>query len=141
MHEHKPINHDHEIICSECGVVIAAVIEFPTVPTNPYFYQELQALTNITTQQYKQVWKTKDKFYQEQCIKVYNRLHTIIDKEYLPEQYANEAMRIILARHKGLWSYKWQLITLIQVLQNTNDIRMRNHVRHIKELLKYANGT
>ena len=143
MHEHKPINHDHEIICSECGIVIATVIEFPTPIVIP---QALSAMFHTDNQfernqQYAPLWHTHDESKINQCMKVFDRLTRIIEKEHLPIQYAHEAMRIIMLRKKGLWSYKWQLITLIQVLQNTNDIRMRNHIRHIKELLKTAIGT
>ena len=143
MHEHKPITHDHEIICSECGIVIASVIAFPN--TNiPLSFLSNYLQTNqgyAHKQQYASQWFFKDEAKITHTKEVYDRLCKIIEKEHLPKQYAIEAMRIILARQKGLWSYKWQLITLIQVLQNTNDIRMRNHIRHIKELLKTAIGT
>ena len=138
-HEHKPITKDNEIICIKCGTVLANTIEYPYI--QPTILQNLETHVKGHNISYMSFGTTHEKYYTEQCIKVYNRLLQIIDRKHLPKSYANEAMRIILARKRGLWSYKWQLMTLIQLLINTNDVRLRNHIRHLKKEYEYAKGT
>lgn len=139
-HTHTPITHEHEIICSYCGVVLATAIEYPHLHKQSIVINQCMqgnALKNKLTS-----WDTShDRYYTEQTIKVFTRLRNIVQKEHLPIDYAHETMRILLARKRGLWSIKWQIITLIQVLNNTNDQRLRNHIRHLKKEYANAKGT
>lgn len=145
MHVHDVEQKNQQLICRTCDVVLATVFEIPKIPAD--VLSDLGIIDTINSnsyqnaQYYTQVWKTKEQFYVEQYRKVYNRLLSIIEKEHLPRSYANETMRILLLRKKGIWSFRWQITTLVQVLQNQHDIRLKNHIRHIKEQYRDARGT
>jgi len=144
IHQHTPISTSDDIVCKTCGVVLAQAFEIPEIAHNPIFLQELQTIANRNKSGIAYSYSTKsanEKYYMDQTIKVYLRLMDLSNKRYLPKSFANEAMRIILARKKGLWSYKWQIMTLIQVLQNIDSVRFKNHIRYYKEVYKNAKGT
>lgn len=141
-HQHKPITNNDEIVCASCGVVLANTIEYPFAQKRSIMLLNIEQPTNaISNTNYKHFGNSHEKYYTEQSIKVYTRLRNICNKRNLPLSYASETMRVLMARKRGLWSYKWQLITLIQILSSTNDPRLKKHIRQLKKVSRDAKGT
>lgn len=139
MHEHKPIQKDHEMICASCGIVLASIIDLPELPD----ITNLININNYATQTtIHQKWNTdKTNYYNSQVLKVYNRLQKILEEEGLPLSFANHALKIIIMRNKGLWSFKWQVTTLIQTLESKNDIRLKDNIKRLRSKYNNAKGT
>lgn len=70
--------------------------------------------------------------------KVLGSLLNICQKRGLPKYYAFETMRRLLKMNKYLYSYKHQIIELISVLQDTNDMRLKNHIDYFCQEVNYV---
>lgn len=139
MHEHKPIQSDSELVCASCGVVLASTIELPELPD----LHNLININNYTMQTtIHEKWNArKTSYYNFQVLKVFNRFQKILEKEQLPQSFANQALKTLIMRNKGLWSIKWQIMTLIQTLDAANPTVFKNAIRNIREEYRYAKGT
>lgn len=141
-HQHNAITSNDEIVCSTCGIVLGNTIEYPYMPKQSTLFLNVEQHTqSFAHTNYKDFGTSHEKYYAEQTIKVYTRLRDICNKRNLPLHFASDAMRVLLARKRGLWSYKWQLITLVQILSSVDDKRLSKHIRELKKVSKDAKGT
>jgi len=70
--------------------------------------------------------------------KVLLSLLSTVEKRNLNKYYAYETMRRLLKMNKYLYSYKHQILELISVLQDTNDIRLKNHIDDLCKEVNYV---
>lgn len=69
---------------------------------------------------------------------VLNSLVRSVEKRGLSKYYAYETMRRLVARNQYLYSYKHQIIELIQVLTETNDHRLKIHIDYFCNEVDYV---
>jgi len=82
---------------------------------------ELKKIWGSSKNQNRKIIKARD---------VLASLLRIVEKRGLSKYYAYETMRRLLARNQYLYSYKHQIIELIQVLSEVNDHRLKNHINY-----------
>ena len=70
--------------------------------------------------------------------RVLESLLNTCNKRGLPKYYAFETMRRLLKMNRYLYSYKHQIIELISVLQDTNDVRLKNHIDYFCKEINYV---
>jgi hypothetical protein len=79
--------------------------------------------------------KCKDKFLNNAILdklRVFTDILRICERVGLPKFYAEEAMRIIIKRNRGMFSFNWQVDALLEVL--SRDSRLTDRVAELQAM-------
>lgn len=101
-------------------------------------YPGLEKIYQLPIQLKSKNWKSNKDRKIITAHRVLESLLNTCDKRGLPKYYAFETMRRLLKLNKYLYSYKHQIIELISVLQDTNDVRLKNHIDYFCKEVGYV---
>ncbi|QDI73912.1 hypothetical protein HOV56_gp23 [Nitrosopumilus spindle-shaped virus] len=101
-------------------------------------YPGLDKLYQMPIQLKNKKWKSNQDRKIITAHRVLESLVNTCDKRGLPRYYAFETMRRLLKINKYLYSYRHQIIELISVLQDTNDVRLKNHIDYFCKEVDYV---
>jgi len=118
---------------------VAENMSFNDLQFSDFYYPGLKSLFGLSPIiQNKNLLSKNDNAKIITAKNVLNRLLCSVEKRGLSKYYAYETMRRLVARNQYLYSYKHQIIELIQVLTEVNDHRLKIHINYFCQEVNYV---